>query len=541
MEQTNPEPDKSSAESTSAVPLLKWGVAAIALLLTVVFVIRGLTGAWNAAPPLSPTATTAPALSAQTPSPMTPLDAAVRQAEHIETERVALNRRHLREYKQLAEDALADLKAADEQIDAWNQSIEALLSNERGKLLTGDERLIADFRNITTADRPGNSRVQAIRDGVSDLLVPINGAIATDDGTYTPGASLVNQLQRDRLAAQAIVTSYREAQAQLDALFQRADGAGPMTLREALASLDARRAQTEAEARARHDEEEAQRNEALKPFMGQWVSHRQPFAFRIAGFHATIVLTDRPEAPVGQAAFTITSIDGRTFVGRELLTNGRSSDLTGELLDENLLYIRSKTRNTPYHRADGDPATAQATVVQTHVERMRAFFAEPDVITTYLPTMMLSAVSDESGSGWIASQLGKFYESESQFLPLFARSLAQNDPKKFGDAVMKWDNWVEGWKFTAAGKEVVALYDRMLADTRFQATPYDAFCFALESKAIREREFRSVEWLNERIGQLKSRGDTLTKSERQKLVKLNGWRAEINRRKFKAPPDPIRP
>jgi len=527
------------SESESRASLLKWSVAALVLVALVLFALRGLTSAWTAPAP-APPAAGPPTVGAPGPPPSAPLDAALAQAKHMEAERIAMNRRRLREYEQLARDALADLAVADEQIDTWSQIVEGLLSAERGKQISGDERLVEDFRAIVAADRPGKTRVQALRSGVTELMKPINAAIADDDGTYTPGVALVDQLQKDRLAAQAIATAYRDAQTEMDALFQRGNAPGELTLRAAIAALDARRVQHELETRAELAEHEAERDEALQPFLGQWLSHRSPYGFRIADTHPKIVLSEPGGQPAAPGAFTITSFDGRSFIGRERLSNGKLSDLTGALLGDDLLYIRTKTQYVPFHRADGDPPAAQARVADQHIERMKAFFADADSIRTYLPTMLVSAV-DSNSDGWIADQMGKYYEQESQFLPLFARNLARSDEAKYGKASLDWDDWLEGWKFTPAGKEALALYEKMLADPRYQCTPYDAFRFALESKSVREREFRSLGWLNDRIGMMKAKGDSLSKSEKQRLARLEKWRNEVIGRKLKPPPDPIRP
>ena len=519
--------------------LLKWSVAALALVALVLFALRGLTSAWTAPAP-APPAASPPTVGAPGPPPSAPIDAALAQAKHMEAERIAMNRRRLREYEQLARDALADLAAADQQIDAWSQIVEGLLSAERGKQISGDERLVEDFRAIVATDRPGKTRVQALRSGVTELMKPIDAAIADDDGTYTPGVALVDQLQKDRLAAQAITTAYREAQTEMDALLQRANAPGELTLRAAIAALDARRVQHELETRAELAEHEAERDEALRPFLGQWLSHRSPYGFRIADTHPKIVLSEPGGQPAAPGGFTITSFDGRTFIGRERLSNGSLRDLTGALLGDDLLYIRTKTQYLPFHRADGDPPGAQARVADQHVERMKAFFTDPDSIRAYLPTMVLSA-QIESADGWMADQMGKYYDDESQFLALFARNLARSDEAKYGKASLDWDDWLEGWKFTQAGKDLIVIYETMLADPRYQSTPYDAFRFALESRSLREREFRTPAWLNERIGMMKAKGDALTKSEKQKLAKLESWRGEIMRRKLKPPPDPIRP
>lgn len=152
----------------------------------------------------------------------------------------------------------------DGEVRAW-AAVDALLDDERGKIIAADERHILAFRTAYEAARPSIDDGEAIRARVNLLLEPLNKALAEDQKPIAPGPEIRNKLAEEAAKASAILSAFREPRKSIDATLRQATATGrcaTTTLRNAINDLDHREERerlqkiAEAEEAARKEKDE---------------------------------------------------------------------------------------------------------------------------------------------------------------------------------------------------------------------------------------------------------------------------------------------
>jgi hypothetical protein len=127
-------------------------------------------------------------------------------------------------------------------------------------MLASRERNVLAFRATYKERRPGKDDAEAIRTRIQQLLEPVAKALASGYSAYTPNDKLLTQLDQERKAVTAMIDSWREPRLQIEALTDQAAQSNehsPVTLEQAIRSLNER--QAEEQARIISEEEETAR------------------------------------------------------------------------------------------------------------------------------------------------------------------------------------------------------------------------------------------------------------------------------------------
>lgn len=186
-------------------------------------------------------------------------------AKAVDYERIAVAKRACQEAIDRGQNILGLVTEYEEEVKAWNNNVETLLTNERGKVLAGTPAYILAFRKLMEQRRPHGADAAAIRTRVSTLIEPIRAALAAEQSTYKPSAEFMAALEAENAAVISLIDQYRKPRLEVEALLRQAEMAGTpaeVTLERAMQMLDAQHA--DEQARAVAEAEETARKEADK-------------------------------------------------------------------------------------------------------------------------------------------------------------------------------------------------------------------------------------------------------------------------------------
>lgn len=75
-------------------------------------------------------------------------------------------------------------------------------------------------------------------------------------------------------------------------------------------------------------------------FDGEYYSSVHKYAFRITGHTGVATLSNSPKYNVGEVMLKIALVDGRTFQGSQIFTDGVWQSVTGRLQDDGSLLMK---------------------------------------------------------------------------------------------------------------------------------------------------------------------------------------------------------
>ena len=187
------------------------------------------------------------------------------KAKAVDYERIAVAKRACQEAIDQGQNTLRLVTEYEGEVKSWNENVETLLTNERGKVLAGTPAYILAFQKLMEQRRPHGADAAAIRTRVSTLIEPVRAALAAEQSTYKPSAEFMAALEAENAAVIALIDQYRRPRLEVEALLRQAEMAGKpaeVTLERAMQMLDAQHA--DEQARAVAEAEETARKEADK-------------------------------------------------------------------------------------------------------------------------------------------------------------------------------------------------------------------------------------------------------------------------------------
>lgn len=177
-----------------------------------------------------------------------------------------LNRGKCQQAIAKGEKVLDLLTEFDQELKKWDDSVVALLTNDRGKALAGNPDHIPQFRKLFQHRRPTKADGDAIRARVSALLERPYAALAAERNTYRPGKEVLEDLEAAQNTVEDMIKQYRDARTDIEGLVtgdQRLGKRAAVTLEQAIKDIDAAnadklaRAVATAEAAAQEEADQA--------------------------------------------------------------------------------------------------------------------------------------------------------------------------------------------------------------------------------------------------------------------------------------------
>ena len=167
----------------------------------------------------------------------------------------------------LAQGVLKRFDLAEQEVARWQNEIEPLLSNDRGRALATSSESVGSFAVAYSEPRPDPAELSAARRAVDTLTAPLRTAVDADDGSYSPSSSLLTDLNAKKTWVETFLSSYRTARERIEGILARAptsasDPSSP-TLAAAIDGQRRGRLADDADARRRDDDALAQRRDDL--------------------------------------------------------------------------------------------------------------------------------------------------------------------------------------------------------------------------------------------------------------------------------------
>jgi hypothetical protein len=165
------------------------------------------------------------------------------------TQRYAAARDKWQEAVDEGQKILILLAEFDQELKQWNDSVVALLTNDRGKALAGDPDHIRYFRKTFQQRRPTKADGDAIRARVSALLEPLHAALAAERNSDKPDKETWDGLETHKKAVEDMIEKYRRPRREIESLVTLAQGAtkpAAITLQQAIKDRDAQDADDQA-------------------------------------------------------------------------------------------------------------------------------------------------------------------------------------------------------------------------------------------------------------------------------------------------------
>lgn len=174
--------------------------------------------------------------------------------EEAKQEEAALAKRERQAVLVEGQEIMAQADRLIATIENWESTLNALLTNEKGKSISGSQASVDQFIRLQEAERMSLSQAKSIRAGLDTLLEPVSKA--KDDDRYTPTDKLRNALKDDTRKIASGVAKYQVLNAQLKALFNQTDGtkSAQTTLGAAIEQRQIKRGEDEI---AKQEQEEA--------------------------------------------------------------------------------------------------------------------------------------------------------------------------------------------------------------------------------------------------------------------------------------------
>lgn len=251
-----PPPEDRGASTPQRTPSFLENVPRQTLIMAVIGVLGVMiliVAVRQSAPPTTATLAGTPSASA---APTT--DVA------IEQERQALAKAKLTTLTHEANQAKKALSGIDEELGLWSQRVQAALTSDAGRAVSGDPAAVERFQTVYSLPRPDSADTQARRAAVSALVEGPERALSSGVLYIPDDASLV-EIQRQRAWSETKLAELRRNREVAEGILKDAAAAGlrgNMTLGEAMANRQNKKAEERAAVLA--SEEENARQEAAQ-------------------------------------------------------------------------------------------------------------------------------------------------------------------------------------------------------------------------------------------------------------------------------------
>ncbi len=166
--------------------------------------------------------------------------AAIQLAENAKMERLALARASLLSLSQLGEEILQTLDQVQNELKRWEEEIEPLLTNDRGKRLAANPELVKAFNAIYAARKTSPAELEKDRTRVQALLLPVENQLKSAGDISAPTEGIAAELQEEKTLSQTKLNACRTAREGLESFLAQAERAGqtsPKTLHAAIEEL----------------------------------------------------------------------------------------------------------------------------------------------------------------------------------------------------------------------------------------------------------------------------------------------------------------
>jgi hypothetical protein len=156
------------------------------------------------------------------------------------------------------------LDECDQEIKTWADNVQALLENEAGQRIAGDQLLVRQFRVVYRRDRPSAETISELRTAVTDLIAPMKSALEDKQDARLPKKELAEEISNLHAEAKKIRDALREPREQIDSIVDAAKAMPlqPNTLRQAIS--DSQNAERLAEAQRMEQETTRANREAAE-------------------------------------------------------------------------------------------------------------------------------------------------------------------------------------------------------------------------------------------------------------------------------------
>ncbi len=263
----------SNPKTPSGFPrnLILWLVGGAAALLLMILLVVAVSR-----PP-------APALIGATPSSSAASEFVL---DNSEAERRAFAKAQLQRLQHDGEVVRELLGDCEKELQAWAREIEPELTGKRGQAVAAAPSSLERFSAVYQQPRPRKSDIDACRGRVDALFEPVAEAL-TQDAVYLPNAQITDQLASEQRFAESSLQTLRQLRQDAWSVLsaaERSGATGTRSLHDALAELDAARAQSRVDEIAARQDSARRESTALiaKARADQELAYGQAEAARIA-------------------------------------------------------------------------------------------------------------------------------------------------------------------------------------------------------------------------------------------------------------------
>lgn len=137
-----------------------------------------------------------------------------------------------------AREALARWKSG---LDRWDSLSAKLLDGEEGRPVAGGDEFVRQFRTISQAERPSRVDYEQAREGLEQILGPIEQAVHDPNDLLQPGSEVVQSIDACATQATEAAARWKESLQEMSALAALARRRGltaKITLRQAIDDLE---------------------------------------------------------------------------------------------------------------------------------------------------------------------------------------------------------------------------------------------------------------------------------------------------------------